>query len=385
MKCSHCGYLMDAFDTECPKCHGKAGETGQQNALAKSPLQPEPAITIPTPSAQPAPPISPAPVPAPSRKLMLSCPVCDSENVQKVSALVEAGTEHSSSSGTTTGYSANLGHVFGGGNFGMVGVNTAKNNTSHTSHTSLANRLRFSSGRPLPPKPEAPPAYQEPQRKAERQLAAAAASFLMCAAIIGFFYASGVRMSWNWVLFWLFIPIMVTCVLFMGGAANYLGEAPQRRAAEAARRQREVELVAWNQNSAQILAKWERRCKDSNARLQRREANWNRLYYCHRSIRADGDNPLNLRDSFSIRSLSKTSQGRDIKKSRHRTTQILLEVANGNASTFGTGPPQPRLLSQRTAGMGKQSRAAQCRFAARSRSRYLGIAASVHDAVLAPG
>jgi hypothetical protein len=76
MICSKCGYMMDAFDKECPRCHGKG-----------SSQQPQPS---PTPSSQASSPVQNpppqarqnAPLPQPvSLHGLVKCPYC-AEDIQ---------------------------------------------------------------------------------------------------------------------------------------------------------------------------------------------------------------------------------------------------------------------------------------------------------------
>lgn len=177
MNCPLCGYMIDAFDTECPKCHGKGLKSESPCAIVDATPDVTPvasAITIHRPSSPPN--SSPAsstppdvvtdgvPDPAPIQHLVLSCPVCGSENVQKVSAIRQAGTQHSSSNDTSQGFSVGLGHGFGGGNLGMVGLNTAKHRSSETTHTALASRLSPPSPSRMPDEPR-PPGSPAPYTK----------------------------------------------------------------------------------------------------------------------------------------------------------------------------------------------------------------------------
>lgn len=67
MKCSHCGYLMDAFDKECPRCHGKG--------------VPQPTSQNPSPGAPPKWPAATNPPVSPSASGLVKCPFC-AEDIQ---------------------------------------------------------------------------------------------------------------------------------------------------------------------------------------------------------------------------------------------------------------------------------------------------------------
>jgi hypothetical protein len=63
MICPHCGYAMDAFDKECPRCHGKGIPTAAPPPPAPPPPRPAqhatPVYTAPSPAtSQPTPQVS---------------------------------------------------------------------------------------------------------------------------------------------------------------------------------------------------------------------------------------------------------------------------------------------------------------------------------------
>ncbi len=97
MICPKCGFMMDAFDKECPRCHGR-GMTQPNPPVAPPPQMaaPDPPVNQPASARSPRPSYEDrAPI---NKSIACDCPVCGNQHVQKVSAISQAGTWTESSS-----------------------------------------------------------------------------------------------------------------------------------------------------------------------------------------------------------------------------------------------------------------------------------------------
>ena len=92
MQCKTCGYMMTPFETDCPRCQ----------SVANYKVAPMPVEPVTTPSAL-------------IDSSTISCPCCQSGNVQKVVAIVKAGAWSGKSTITTVGADSAGNMMIGGG------------------------------------------------------------------------------------------------------------------------------------------------------------------------------------------------------------------------------------------------------------------------------
>lgn len=104
MQCPDCGYVMSAFDKECPRCKNFTAQ-GKRSPTHLKPLPPEEAAYL-VDTSQPIIPTKQTPPDKPAQMLsaeLLACAVCGNEAVQKVSAICQSGTWVTQSKGQTIG------------------------------------------------------------------------------------------------------------------------------------------------------------------------------------------------------------------------------------------------------------------------------------------
>lgn len=275
MNCPLCGYIMDAFDVRCQKCQGKGLVTKSQvsappNISTAPTIMASVQVTSPLPQSQ-----------LPIQQLRLLCPVCSSENTQKVSVLYNSGTQHSNYSGSSIGHSSHLGHGFSGGNFGMMGLNVADYDARQTTYTELAKRLRPPRKFRLPAKPQPP---TPPPKIITGGIAAILSLIvsLLAAPFAGLsyiIYVGGYRPSWGDAAFLMCLPLFVLATCFVVFIVGCFQNAIHRKTAN---KQYAADLALWHQQSPQAIANWEHQCATIKASWERKKANWERLYYCLR-------------------------------------------------------------------------------------------------------
>jgi len=197
--------------------------------------------------------------------------------VQKVSAVYEGGTDYTTSSGTSKGMTYGLGHVFGGGTAGMIGINNSKHETHHTTSSMLATKLAPPSAPATPSQPSAP-VYQAPDSWG---------GFLGCwlwcllpfdTITLLVCYVFGYRPAWGWLAFFLYAPVILTAIILLVVLVGFVNEVAVKAAA---RRKHRADLAVWNLGSAQAHTSWQQRCAQIKADGHTRKLNWERLYYCH--------------------------------------------------------------------------------------------------------
>lgn len=154
--CRRCGADPQAAD------YGGGGQPVYASALHRL-------LQVGAPQGNPAPPV---PAVAPTVPEDLACPSCGNGSVQRVSAIVHAG----SWSGRSSGLSVGLGHISGGPNFETVGTTAARSAGS----TALAQLLA---------PPDKPDTEQSPER-VRMQVLGILAIICFFAAMIGFSQSS---------------------------------------------------------------------------------------------------------------------------------------------------------------------------------------------------
>lgn len=97
MECPDCGYMLSAFDKECPRCKVYGGKALPRARPELVPVDPPHQVSLP-PMPEPevirpeilssAPPLNPAALPEGA----LSCPVCASAGTQRVTSVYRAGS-----------------------------------------------------------------------------------------------------------------------------------------------------------------------------------------------------------------------------------------------------------------------------------------------------
>lgn len=133
MICPSCQCWISAPSANCPKCQTKIAPAPLKPVVPVIPQTSVPVVPQTSPQGNiPVPVSSPPIVPNPN-VTRFCCVVCANENVQRVSAICQAGNSLSHSHGTTVG----VGHMFGVG----TGVGVASTVTSGSTATSLALSL----------------------------------------------------------------------------------------------------------------------------------------------------------------------------------------------------------------------------------------------------